>query len=158
MPGNDMQAGFQQMPMQTFANAGAMPMQQWTASPMPADAMTMTQMAPTQFMAGAVPAPQMMSGQTMSFTSAPWIGGGMTDVSATPVMEWQPQFVNQPMPTTVTTAPTFQQGGFEAPGSATAIPTYAPQPVQLGTPSPISQHPGSAIPAISAVVPVVPAF
>jgi hypothetical protein len=46
------------------------------------------------------------------------------------------------------------------PGIPSGLPTpaYAPQPVQLGAPAPLSQNPAAAWPAISAVVPVVPAF
>lgn len=156
LPGNVAQTGFQQMPMQTFA--GPSTTQQWVPSPIPAGAMSMTPMLPNQFQSGAIAADPMLTGQTMSFSPAPWIGGGMPELAASQVSSGQPQVFTQTMPTTVTTAPGVQPGVFEAPVGATMVPMYAPQPVQLGTPVPISQHPGSAIPAISAVVPVVPAF
>jgi Tfp pilus assembly protein PilF len=74
------------------------------------------------------------------------------------------QFVSAPAmtqfipPTTAGALPTTQSTGFIAPTMGTPVPAYSTQPVQLGTPVPISQYPAAAIPAISAVVPVVSPF
>jgi Tfp pilus assembly protein PilF len=61
------------------------------------------------------------------------------------------------VPTITPTAQYGPAGSFTSP-MGTTIPGYTPQPVQLGTPVPISQNPAAVVPSISAVVPVVPAF
>ena len=61
------------------------------------------------------------------------------------------------------TAPNPMQGTMTPAGgtvvpSPNQAPAYLPQPVQFGTPAPISQNPSAAVPAISAAVPVVQPF
>lgn len=80
----------------------------------------------------AAPATQMPMDQTAVY-SPPAAGGQMTTVS--------------PMPTTTV-----------SPGPSLPQPVYSPQPVELGRPVPVSQVPAAAVPAVTSVVPMVPAF
>lgn len=111
-------------------------------------------------MASPQPIPAMpLAGATQwQPAAAPFFSGA----PQVPMMSPQPTFatgaamgVSGTMPTTVTTAPMLSpQFGATMPAGA---PTYAPQPVQLGAPIPVSQLQPTLVPT-SAVMPVTSAF
>jgi tetratricopeptide (TPR) repeat protein len=113
---------------------------------------------------GPLPAHMMMGPLTqVPMPATPAMVGG--EMQMGPAMA-QPQLGNS------TPAMSFAVGQPQlAPGAAnqmlvpapsmpgqTLLPTYTSQPVQLGSPVPISQNPAAGYPAITAVMPVVSAF
>ena len=104
--------------------------------------------------------PTMMGGQPMpAVTAAPagqpvWnVAAPATQMPTDQTAVYSPP-VSGPQMMTVSPTPTTTV----SPGPMLPQPVYSPQPVELGRPVPVSQVPAAAVPAVTSVVPMVPAF